>query len=125
MKASLATGTNRHAGNDLSAVAGFDAARLLHPNCRVRQALNALRVVGDEQRRNVVLADNSLQIAADGLPELGVQGAEGLVEEEKLRSAKNSAANGGPLFLASAERLRPGREQGAELEDFYHMGELH
>ena len=93
-------------------------------NRSVGKALDAVGVVGDKERGDMVFADNSVQVSTDRFAKVGVEGSEGFVEKQKLWAAEDGSADGGTLLFATAEGIGPGGQKRAEFEDFHDVSEI-
>ena len=76
---------------------------LTHDSDPIRDAERFDLVVGDQEDRHAEAALQDFQLGAHLTAQLGVQVAEGLVEEQDLRFEHQAAREGDALLLAAAE----------------------
>ncbi len=98
------------------------AAGLLHPALVHHHQLSGdvhrlLLVVGDEDRRHVHLVVQVAQPGAQVLAHLGVEGTEGLVEQQHLRLDRQRPCQCHPLALAAGELGRVTVGEPVELDE--------
>ena len=79
----------------------------------VRERGGVAEVVGHEQRREVELGEQVLQLAADHGARLRVERGQRLVEQQHRRVARQRARERDPLALAAGDRRRAGPPRGA------------
>ena len=108
--ASAGPATSSLGVRELAELAVDDHADLVGERRRV------LVVVRDEQRRQRELAQQLVQLAADGRLRVRVERGERLVEEQHARVARERARERDALALAAGERRRAARSRGARSE---------
>src|SRR5204862_974886 len=81
-----------------------------------RERRGVLEVVGDDERRPVGLAKQSLQLAPDLATRVRVEGGERLVEQQDGGVGRQSTCEGHPLALAARELARLRVREGGEAE---------
>ena len=82
----------------------------------VRERGRVLEVVGDEQRRETILAENLLELGADLLARVRVECGQRLVEEQHPGPARERAGERDPLPLAARELARARRREVRDAE---------
>ena len=78
-------------------------------------------IVGDEERGGALLPQHALDIGAHARTKAGVQGGEGLVEQDDARLDGQGAGQGHPLLLAAGQLMGIPAAQAAEAD---HLQEL-
>ncbi len=102
-------------GTDLLDLAGIHQ---YHP---IRHLQRFLLIVGDEQAGDVQLVVQLAQPAAQLLAHLGVEGAEGLIQQQHLGLHRQRAGQRNPLTLAAGELGRIARGHMAELHQIQQL----
>ena len=91
-------------GGDLGERAGLDDAPCLEDGDAVGEGVGVDGVVGDEQPDAVERGEVPAQVAADLAAGAGVEGGEGLVEQQQAGLGGEGPGQGDALGLAAGER---------------------
>jgi len=88
---------------DLLRIADLDDAAGAHDRNLIRERQSLHPVVGDVDSRDLEFREKAAQFLAGGFPQLGIEIAEGLIEQNDLGLGHERARQGHALLLAAAE----------------------
>ena len=83
-----------------------------------------LGVVGDDQRRDAAGLQHVQGVVAHLVAQPGVEGGEGLVEQQHLRAGRQRPGQRHPLLLAAGEHVRVGAGIGFQADAGQRLGHL-
>jgi hypothetical protein len=90
----------------------------VHDRESVGHRQRLLLVMGDVEERDAHLLLERLQLDLQGLAQLGIEGAERLVEEQHRRVENERASEGDPLLLTARELRRLPLLEAGQLDEF-------
>ena len=96
----------------------------MHDRDAVGEAQRLDLIVGDEQHRDAEPALQQLHLHPHLLAQLGVQVAEGLVEQQQVRLVDQRPAEGQALHLPAAQQRAGPRLHAAQPHQVEHAGHL-
>ena len=95
----------------------------VHDRDAVAHRERLLLVVGHVDERDPDLRLDALQLDLELLAELQVQGAEGFIEQEHVRSVDERPGKGDPLLLTAGELVRLALLVAAEVDQIQRLGD--
>ena len=81
----------------------------------VTEAQGLFAVVGDQQEGDAYLSLNALQLAAHAAAQIGIEGGEGLIQQQGRRRVDQGPGQSHPLLLATRELVGATLGEGGEL----------
>ena len=97
---------------------------LVHHDHAVGQGERLALIVRDVEEGEAEPLLQALHLALHADAQVGVERAQGLVEQQDLRFGDQRAGNGDPLLLAAGELAHPAIEELAELHQFGDLADL-